>query len=53
MSHFETRSVVVAREGREGERLYLPTARRVPCDCWIGEDHLQATEAEHREMRRG
>ena len=50
MSHLETRSVVVIREG---ERLYLPAVRRVPCDCWIGEDHLQATEAEHRAMRHG
>ena len=40
MSHFETRSVVVIRDG---ERLYLPTVRRVPCDCWIGKDHIQAT----------
>ena len=50
MSHFETRSVVVIREG---ERLYLPEARRVTCDCWIGKDHLQATEAEHQAMRSG
>ena len=50
MSHLETRSVIVVREG---ERLYLPTARRVPCDCWIWKDHLQATEAEHRAAHGG
>ena len=48
MSHHETRSVVVVRDG---ERLYQE--RRVPCDCWIGKDHLQATEEEHRKMRHG